>query len=243
MISFHLPPGDGRSPPSSGSWVSSASSPRYVVRLARRVVAVGAEVVPRFDLRERSLRPRLDGIEEADEEVHRKGADVDLILSDRDPVEELLFDLSPEPKHLPSIVSDLMERGDDLFFGPDRSNEDTDHGLEIHGERGHRSGEPFTQRLPPLVGDRVHGAGPLPDVLLSPVEQAHYREALDLSVDGTFGSAPRVSEVADPLLHELVCRPGVHGKMGEYCVRSGGQLLGHIFLLTYSKREYSFTPI
>ena len=39
-----------------------------------------------------------------------RSADVGLILSDRDALEELLFDLSPEPEHLPSIVSDLIER-------------------------------------------------------------------------------------------------------------------------------------
>src|SRR5919197_674207 len=39
------------------------------------VLSIGAEVVPRFDLVQRPLRPRLDRVEEADEEVNRERAD------------------------------------------------------------------------------------------------------------------------------------------------------------------------
>src|ERR671919_1819702 len=80
------------------------------------VLSIGAEVVPRFDLFEGSFRPRVDGVEEADEEVHRQGADVDLILGDRDPFEELLFDLSRETEHLPCVVSYLIEGCEDLLL-------------------------------------------------------------------------------------------------------------------------------
>src|SRR5918995_3567667 len=108
------------------------------------VLSIGAEVVPRFDLVQRPLRPCLDRVEEADEEVNRERADVDLILCDRHALEELLFDLSTEPEHLSGILEHQLEGGDDLVLGPQRRYEETDHGLEVHGERGDRRGEPLS---------------------------------------------------------------------------------------------------
>src|SRR5918995_6399662 len=107
------------------------------------VLSIGAEVVPRFDLVQRPLGPRLDRVEEADEEVNRERADVDLILCDCHALEELLLDLSTEPEHLSGIVEHQLEGRDDLLLGPQRRYEETDHGrLEVHGERGDRRGEP-----------------------------------------------------------------------------------------------------
>src|SRR5215216_3681787 len=100
------------------------------------VLSIGAEVVPRSDLVQRPLRPRLDRVEEADEEVNRERADVDLILCDCHALEELLLDLSTEPEHLSRIGEHQLEGGDDLVLGPQRGYEETDHCLEVHGERG-----------------------------------------------------------------------------------------------------------
>ena len=168
-----------------------------------------------------------------------KGADVDLILSDGDALEELLFDLPSEPEHLPNIVSDLIERRDNLLFGPDRSNEETDHGLEIHGERRHRSREPFTKGLRP-ASVIEYTLRARPDVLLLPVEQAHGREALHLSVDGAFGSEPHVSG-SGPAAAPLVWGPGCTATWASTAYEVVVSRSANVFLLTYSKREYSFT--
>jgi hypothetical protein len=179
----------------------------------------------RFRALVRSYRPERDPPtpEKAHEEVDGESPDIDLVLQGRPAVQKLALHLAAEAQHLLGVATDLLERGDDLLLGPQWRDEEPDHRLEVHGERGHRGGEPLPKHLPALFGDGVHGPRAFPDVLALRRDQPHGREPLHLPVDSALCPGPHIAEVADPLPRQLVGGPRTQGELGQDGIRGRRQ--------------------